>query len=81
MIFLSINSACVNYEDPNYNIGLPVFSIHGNHDDPTGVCFTIRLSRKEKKQKQNQNKTKTKEKNADQVLAFAKKKDISIIFL
>ena len=25
----------VNYEDPNYNIGLPVFSIHGNHDDPT----------------------------------------------
>ncbi|WVZ94820.1 hypothetical protein U9M48_040664, partial [Paspalum notatum var. saurae] len=27
----------VNYEDPNYNIGLPVFTIHGNHDDPTGV--------------------------------------------
>jgi len=26
----------VNYEDPNYNIGMPVFSIHGNHDDPTG---------------------------------------------
>ena len=25
----------VNYEDPNFNIGLPVFSIHGNHDDPT----------------------------------------------
>ena len=25
----------VNYEDPNYNIDLPVFSIHGNHDDPT----------------------------------------------
>jgi len=26
----------VNYEDPNYNIGMPVFSIHGNHDDPSG---------------------------------------------
>lgn len=26
----------VNYEDPNYNIALPVFAIHGNHDDPTG---------------------------------------------
>uniref|UniRef100_A0A2P2KTL0 Double-strand break repair protein n=3 Tax=Rhizophora mucronata TaxID=61149 RepID=A0A2P2KTL0_RHIMU len=27
----------VNYEDPNFNVGLPVFSIHGNHDDPAGV--------------------------------------------
>ena len=26
----------VNYEDSNLNIGMPVFSIHGNHDDPTG---------------------------------------------
>ncbi|ORZ34906.1 Metallo-dependent phosphatase-like protein [Catenaria anguillulae PL171] len=26
----------VNYMDPNYNVGIPVFSIHGNHDDPTG---------------------------------------------
>ena len=26
----------VNFEDPNYNIQLPVFSIHGNHDDPAG---------------------------------------------
>eukprot|EP00058_Branchiostoma_floridae_P007691 XP_002593179.1 hypothetical protein BRAFLDRAFT_120149 [Branchiostoma floridae] len=26
----------VNYEDPNLNISLPVFSIHGNHDDPAG---------------------------------------------
>ncbi|XP_017032856.1 double-strand break repair protein MRE11 [Drosophila kikkawai] len=26
----------VNYEDPNLNIGIPVFSIHGNHDDPSG---------------------------------------------
>ncbi|KAF0720693.1 Aste57867_118 [Aphanomyces stellatus] len=30
------NFGCVNYEDPNMNIRLPVFSIHGNHDDPTG---------------------------------------------
>ncbi|RCV29817.1 hypothetical protein SETIT_6G043700v2 [Setaria italica] len=27
----------VNYEDRNYNIGLPVFTIHGNHDGPSGV--------------------------------------------
>ena len=26
----------VNYEDPNINISIPLFSIHGNHDDPTG---------------------------------------------
>ena len=26
----------VNYQDPNYNIALPVFAIHGNHDDPSG---------------------------------------------
>ena len=26
----------VNYESPDYNIQLPVFSIHGNHDDPAG---------------------------------------------
>lgn len=25
-----------NYEDPNFNVALPVFMIHGNHDDPTG---------------------------------------------
>jgi len=25
----------VNYEDPHYAVGLPVFAIHGNHDDPT----------------------------------------------
>lgn len=28
------NFGLVNFEDPNYNIQLPVFSIHGNHDDP-----------------------------------------------
>ncbi|RWS29925.1 double-strand break repair protein MRE11A-like isoform X2 [Leptotrombidium deliense] len=26
----------VNYEDSNINISIPVFSIHGNHDDPIG---------------------------------------------
>ena len=25
-----------NYEDPNLNVAIPVFAIHGNHDDPTG---------------------------------------------
>lgn len=25
-----------NYNDPNLNISIPVFSIHGNHDEPTG---------------------------------------------
>lgn len=25
-----------NYEDQNINVALPVFSIHGNHDDPSG---------------------------------------------
>ncbi|ORY35009.1 Metallo-dependent phosphatase-like protein [Naematelia encephala] len=27
----------VNYEDPNLNVAIPVFSIHGNHDDPQGT--------------------------------------------
>ncbi|KAM6946400.1 double-strand break repair protein MRE11 [Aplochiton taeniatus] len=26
----------VNYQDDNLNISIPVFSVHGNHDDPTG---------------------------------------------
>lgn len=30
----------VNYEDPNMNIAYPVFSVHGNHDDPNGKCLT-----------------------------------------
>lgn len=32
-IFKSSNK--VNYEDPFYSVKLPVFSIHGNHDDPS----------------------------------------------
>ena len=27
----------VNYEDANLNVSMPVFSIHGNHDDPQGL--------------------------------------------
>ncbi|KAJ7995330.1 hypothetical protein DPEC_G00243430 [Dallia pectoralis] len=27
----------VNYQDENFNISIPVFSVHGNHDDPTGA--------------------------------------------
>ncbi|OAV94569.1 hypothetical protein PTTG_03792 [Puccinia triticina 1-1 BBBD Race 1] len=33
----SFNFPPVNYEDKNINVGLPVFSIHGNHDDPQGM--------------------------------------------
>lgn len=29
----------VNFEDPNINVACPVFSIHGNHDDPSGRKF------------------------------------------
>ncbi|XP_002069265.2 double-strand break repair protein MRE11 [Drosophila willistoni] len=34
--FYNAVNESVNYEDPNLNISLPVFSIHGNHDDPSG---------------------------------------------
>ena len=27
----------INYEDQDINVAIPVFSIHGNHDDPSGV--------------------------------------------
>ncbi|KAF8352044.1 Metallo-dependent phosphatase-like protein [Amanita rubescens] len=27
----------INYEDSNFNVATPVFSIHGNHDDPQGT--------------------------------------------
>ncbi|CAF1301739.1 unnamed protein product, partial [Didymodactylos carnosus] len=26
-----------NFKDPNLNVSIPVFSIHGNHDDPSGA--------------------------------------------
>ena len=35
ILTLSDRFPFANYEDPNYNIELPVFSIHGNHDDPS----------------------------------------------
>ncbi|KAJ1509843.1 Double-strand break repair protein mre11a [Coelomomyces lativittatus] len=31
--------ATANYQDANFNVSLPVFAIHGNHDDPSGVFF------------------------------------------
>ena len=39
MKILTLDSAFnhVNYEDPDINVAIPVFSIHGNHDDPSGV--------------------------------------------
>lgn len=33
--FRSTTSNTVNYEDPYSCVDLPIFSIHGNHDDPT----------------------------------------------
>ncbi|KAK8809559.1 hypothetical protein WA158_000502 [Blastocystis sp. Blastoise] len=33
--FDSFRNDPVNYEDSNVNIQLPIFAIHGNHDDPT----------------------------------------------
>ena len=32
-----------NYEDPDINVAIPVFSIHGNHDDPTGDAHLAAL--------------------------------------
>ena len=37
--FMFSRHAPINVYDPNYNVALPVFSIHGNHDDPIGVTF------------------------------------------
>lgn len=39
MNFMDSLNQKVNYEDPNINVAIPVFSIHGNHDDPTGKMF------------------------------------------
>lgn len=35
-IKILVRFGTVNYEDPNYNVAMPVFVIHGNHDDPSG---------------------------------------------
>lgn len=37
MLLMCCRFPWVNYQDENLNISIPVFSIHGNHDDPTGV--------------------------------------------
>ncbi|XP_052899403.1 double-strand break repair protein MRE11 [Anopheles moucheti] len=34
--FVDSLTQTVNYEDPNINIAIPMFSIHGNHDDSGG---------------------------------------------
>lgn len=34
------NFARVNYDDCNLNVGLPIFTIHGNHDDMAGMGLT-----------------------------------------
>lgn len=31
----NFQSKVVNYQDPSYAVDLPIFSIHGNHDDPS----------------------------------------------
>ncbi|XP_045115362.1 double-strand break repair protein MRE11-like [Portunus trituberculatus] len=33
----------VNFLDPNLNVAIPVFSIHGNHDDPAGMGLLCAL--------------------------------------
>eukprot|EP00940_MAST-03C_sp_MAST-3C-sp2_P002162 g2162.t1 len=38
------NGGRVNYEDPNFSVQLPIFTIHGNHDDPTRDGGTTALS-------------------------------------
>lgn len=39
-VVILFRTKTVNYMDPNYNVSMPIFSIHGNHDDPSGVCST-----------------------------------------
>lgn len=34
--FKNSKNPMVNFHDPNLNVSIPVFSIHGNHDDPSG---------------------------------------------
>lgn len=34
---------CVNYEDPNLNVSVPVFAISGNHDDASGEGLLLPL--------------------------------------
>ncbi|OON19917.1 DNA repair protein [Opisthorchis viverrini] len=36
VVFANTAFSCVNHLDPNLNVSIPVFAIHGNHDDPIG---------------------------------------------
>lgn len=40
-VFKHCNHPIVNFEDQNLNVSIPVFSIHGNHDDPCGKIFNL----------------------------------------
>lgn len=42
-IFKHCNHPVVNFEDQNLNVSIPVFSIHGNHDDPCGKVFYFQV--------------------------------------
>ena len=42
-VFENSSQKVVNYEDPNINVSMPIFSIHGNHDDPTGPSMVCSL--------------------------------------
>ena len=47
-VFSHCANQVVNYEDPNLNVSIPVFSIHGNHDDPSGKYDVQSLSKNKK---------------------------------
>lgn len=36
LVLTRVDCRLVNYEHEHLNVGLPVLSIHGNHDDPGG---------------------------------------------
>ncbi|KAG5445240.1 meiotic recombination, variant 2 [Clonorchis sinensis] len=36
VVFANTAFSCVNHLDPNLNVSIPAFAIHGNHDDPIG---------------------------------------------
>nr|XP_033333877.1 double-strand break repair protein MRE11-like isoform X1 [Megalopta genalis]XP_033333878.1 double-strand break repair protein MRE11-like isoform X1 [Megalopta genalis] len=44
VVFQHCARKTVNYEDPNFNVSMPIFSIHGNHDEPSfGVVGSMDL--------------------------------------
>ena len=48
IVFSHCSHKTVNYEDPNLNVGIPLFSIHGNHDDPSIFIKSILHSSQDK---------------------------------